>query len=646
MAFTAGSPRRLTKTADRVRRFSAALLIAAGLTLLAISVWQGVARAALAAMSFGITTNPVGGVVDFGIVDPGQTVTRAGAVTLRVGSELEWRLQGITSALPGTYVLEERPSGGVTWTALAPTAVTLKDTQLPCAPTDLSEDFRLTADWDLPPGLYSITVTYALSFTDQTPPTGTLAINGGAAYATSPLVTLNLTATDDSGVVDAVSFTNDDPAVAPTPVWSAWQDYLPASPTASWTLPSPDGAKSVWAKYRDRAGNETLPLAASIILDTSFPVISGIAVANIQPTTADISWLTSEPASTQVDYGLSVTYGLSSPLDTSPLTSHLVSLSGLAPGTLYHFRVRSADPAGNATVSADNTFWTRCAPPVLSVTMTPHGSRWDVNLTWTPTTGATSYRVERKNTVDPVTSFLQIATPTAPSYIDLDQVSPFSLDYRVIAVNATAGTESAPSNVVTAVAGPHTTPPVISAVTASPGQTTCAITWTTDEPATSQVSYRTGTNPWTTTTVSSNLVTIHSVNLGGLTAGTLYDFYVISTDQSGNTSQSIVQQFTTQTGPTAPPPPANLRLLRVIGQGNKVEIGWDAAPTATGYRVYSRDLLTGPGPWQLVSDQTTTSYIDGRYGPHGVYSYEYYVVAYNAVGVSGESNHLIYSQSG
>jgi fibronectin type 3 domain-containing protein len=280
------------------------------------------------------------------------------------------------------------------------------------------------------------------------------------------------------------------------------------------------------------------------------------------------------------------------------------------------------------------------------VTLTQQGVWYDMTLNWTPTTGATSYRVERKNTTDPVTSFIQIATTTAPSYIDQDQASPFSLDYRVIAINASAGTESDPSNVVTATAGPHTTPPTISAVAASPGQTTCAITWTTDEPATSAVSYRTGTNPWTTTPVNSSLVTDHSMNLSGLTAGTTYDFYVISADGVGNTSQSAVQQFTTQTAPTPPPPPSNLRVVKVFG-GNKIELGWDAAPTATGYRLYSRDLLApgGPGPWILLSDQTATSYTDDRYGPQGAHSFEYYVTAYNAQGESGESNHVIYSES-
>jgi hypothetical protein len=613
-----------------------------GLFLLLTSSFFGIAQAALGTISLTLTTYghdglPGAGTVDFGDVYPDAPSTVSPAVVASAASDLEWRMTAVTGAIPQGFLLEQRPQGGASWTALSPTAAIIADAQPPASPGSLGYELRLTPTWDLTPGTYSLQVTYSVTFTDQTPPAGQVTINAGGAYTQSVSVTLSPLATDDSGVVEGMCFSNDNVA------WSAWQAY---TTTATWTLSTPDGPKTVWARFRDRAGNEAPPVSASVVLDTVAPTISSVIVSNITTTAADVSWQTSEPASRQVDYGTTIAYGQSSPLGGDPTTSHLVTLGSLAPGTNYHFRARSSDPAGNTTVSPDGAFWTRCAAPTLSVTLTQQGARYDLALTWTPTTGATSYRLERKNTADPVTSFLQIATTTAPSYIDQNQTSPFSLDYRVIAINASAGTESDPSNVVTATAGPHTTPPTISAVAAGPGQTTCAVTWTTDEPATSAVSYRTGTNPWTTTPVNSALVTGHSVNLSGLAAGTTYDFYVISADGVGNTSQSAVQQFTTQTAPTPPPPPANLRVVRVMGHGNKIELGWDAAPTAAGYRLYSRDLLApgGPGPWLLLSDQTTTTYTDGRYSQQGAHSFEYYVTAYNSQGESGESNHIIFSE--
>jgi hypothetical protein len=435
----------------RTDRWLGGLLLALGLFLAFTSSLGNVAQAALGTISLTLTTynrggGLGGGTVDFGSVDPGETITVSPAVVAAVTSDLVWRLAAVTAVIPGGCVLESRPQGGASWTTLSPTTAVIADAEPPASPGTLSYELRLTPSWDLMPGTYTLQVTYSVAFTDQTPPAGQVTINAGSAYTQSVSVTLSPVATDDSGVVEGMCFSNDNVT------WSAWQTY---STTATWTLPAPDGQKTVWAKYRDRAGNESVPASGSIIMDTTFPTISGIAVSNLTTTTADVSWQTSEPASRQVDYGTTTSYGQSSPLGSDPLTSHLVTLGVLAPGTNYHFRVRSSDPAGNTTVSSDGTFWTRCAAPILSVTLTQKGAWYDVALNWTPTTGATSYRVERKNTTDPVTSFIQITTTTAPSYIDQDQTSPFSLDYRVIAINASAGTESDPSNVVTVTAGPH-----------------------------------------------------------------------------------------------------------------------------------------------------------------------------------------------
>ena len=45
------------------------------------------------------------------------------------------------------------------------------------------------------------------------------------------------------------------------------------------------------------------------------------------------------------------------------VTSHSQALSGLTANTLYHYRVKSKDAAGNLATSADFTFTTR-APPI------------------------------------------------------------------------------------------------------------------------------------------------------------------------------------------------------------------------------------------------------------------------------------------
>src|SRR6185436_10340311 len=65
-----------------------------------------------------------------------------------------------------------------------------------------------------------------------------------------------------------------------------------------------------------------------------------------------------EAADTQVKYGTTISYGSSSTLNTALVTSHSVSLSGLAASTTYHYRVKSRDAAGNLQTSGDFTFAT------------------------------------------------------------------------------------------------------------------------------------------------------------------------------------------------------------------------------------------------------------------------------------------------
>lgn len=92
--------------------------------------------------------------------------------------------------------------------------------------------------------------------------------------------------------------------------------------------------------------------------DTTPPVLSAISVAAFTATTATIDWTTDEAADGQVDYGLSAVYGGLSALASGPTTAHSIVLTGLSPGTTYHFRVTSRDAATNQSQSADHTFTT------------------------------------------------------------------------------------------------------------------------------------------------------------------------------------------------------------------------------------------------------------------------------------------------
>lgn len=77
---------------------------------------------------------------------------------------------------------------------------------------------------------------------------------------------------------------------------------------------------------------------------------------------AEIRWKTDEPASTQVEYGITADYGFKTKLDTTAVLDHFAELTGLATGTVYHFRALSFDEKANLAASTDRTFKTLIEP--------------------------------------------------------------------------------------------------------------------------------------------------------------------------------------------------------------------------------------------------------------------------------------------
>jgi hypothetical protein len=103
-------------------------------------------------------------------------------------------------------------------------------------------------------------------------------------------------------------------------------------------------------------------------------VISGVQATGIGGSGATIVWTTNEGADSQVEYGLTTSYGSSTTVDPSLVTSHSQPVNGLAPSTLYHYRVKSRDGAGNLATSGDFTFTTGasgCPCSIWSSTTTP-----------------------------------------------------------------------------------------------------------------------------------------------------------------------------------------------------------------------------------------------------------------------------------
>ncbi|HTL12301.1 MAG TPA: fibronectin type III domain-containing protein, partial [Bdellovibrionota bacterium] len=85
-------------------------------------------------------------------------------------------------------------------------------------------------------------------------------------------------------------------------------------------------------------------------VDTVAPTIVSITPATTS-TSITISWVTSEPTSSKVQWGVGVDTSHTVPEDSNFVTSHSVKLTGLSPNTLYSFIVSGHDRAGNAYTS-------------------------------------------------------------------------------------------------------------------------------------------------------------------------------------------------------------------------------------------------------------------------------------------------------
>jgi chitodextrinase len=137
--------------------------------------------------------------------------------------------------------------------------------------------------------------------------------------------------------------------------------------STSWNTTSASNAShTITAIATDNGGNSANANVTVTVDNPVGPVISDVSAGSITSSGATITWTTSTPATSQVAYGLTPSYGSLSSLNPALVTSHSVILSGLSASTTYHYQAISQDGAGNTTNSADYTF-TTSAPGLNTV---------------------------------------------------------------------------------------------------------------------------------------------------------------------------------------------------------------------------------------------------------------------------------------
>ena len=75
--------------------------------------------------------------------------------------------------------------------------------------------------------------------------------------------------------------------------------------------------------------------------------ITNIQTGSVTTASSQVIWTTNVPANSSVDYGTTTAYGGSTQVDSGMVTTHQMTLSGLAAGTTYYYQVNSTDSKGN-----------------------------------------------------------------------------------------------------------------------------------------------------------------------------------------------------------------------------------------------------------------------------------------------------------
>jgi alpha-tubulin suppressor-like RCC1 family protein len=138
-----------------------------------------------------------------------------------------------------------------------------------------SEPFATTKVWSLDPGdgrkwVFAMVKYASLGIwsgavlddieLDTVPPTGSLSINNGALSTDMATVTLTIDASDSASGVSSMQFSNDN---------QAWSSSEPFTNRRLWNLAPGSGPKTVYARFKDAAGNwSTAQYSANITLNS------------------------------------------------------------------------------------------------------------------------------------------------------------------------------------------------------------------------------------------------------------------------------------------------------------------------------------------------------------------------------------------
>jgi fibronectin type 3 domain-containing protein len=263
-------------------------------------------------------------------------------------------------------------------------------------------------------------------------------------------------------------------------------------------------------------------------------------------------------------------------------------------------------------------------PPTPSgVTAAPGNAQ--VVLTWSASSGATSYHIKRATVSGG--PYTQVAASNGTTYTDTALTNGTKYFYVASALNS-AGESANSAEVSATPTAPLTIPPAPAGLTPIAGNTQINLTWSASTGATGYHVKRATVSGGPYTQIAAP--TTPSYVDTALTNGTKY-FYVVSALNSAGESANSAEVSATPVAPiTVPSVPAGLTATAGNAQ---VSLSWSASTGATSYHV-KRATMSG-GPYSQISAPTAASYVDA--GLTNGTKYFYVVSAVDSAGESANS---------
>ncbi|MCX5768964.1 MAG: Ig-like domain-containing protein [Candidatus Hydrogenedentes bacterium] len=229
---------------------------------------------------------------------------------------------------------------------------------------------------------------------DRVAPTGLVVIAGGVEAVNYNPVELTFSATDETSGVASIRFSNDGTA------WSDPETYDEDQLTKNWWLTDGEGAKTVFVKFIDNAGNESSGQDSdNVIVDTTLPdapIVSGPGLTN--DSTPTWFWTRGGGGNGTFRYQLGgEVEGAWTEVSDTSFTPGAV----LYPDGDYTLYVQETDAAGNWSVSGEWKITVDTTPPIKPV-VTGLDQTNNLQPTWSWLSGggdgAGQYRIQLDGT--------------------------------------------------------------------------------------------------------------------------------------------------------------------------------------------------------------------------------------------------------